>query len=370
MFGTWRERGKTPIGIDLGTRAVRAVQLAWSSGRWRVIAAGASGIPMDLAAGSGDHAKAQAQALVDVLENTSFHGRHAVSALPASLVQCKNLRLPPMPPNELRAAVEWEAADRLKLGSTYQIQYFDAGEVRQGEELRQEIILLAVPNEAVEKHIALMNACGLQLEAIDVDATALSNVALACSRPRSDDVLLVLDVGAAGASVLIARQGRVMFYKRSEIGGRQFEDAIASQFNLSPSEAAQLLARRIGGGETPIVGNSRREHTAQAIEDSIRPLMTELCKEVGRCLRYQGVTFRGQRASEVVLTGGGAADPLLADTLVKETGVNVRRLDPLSHMDWSGVSESLLALNPPDSWAVATGLALRSARASAVKEAA
>lgn len=376
MFGTWRKRGRTPIGIDLGTRAVRAVQLAWSGapggsgGRWRVTAAGASGIPMDLAAGSADHARAQAQALVDVLENTSFHGRHAVSALSASLIQCKNLRLPSMPPDELRTAVEWEAADRLKLGDAHQIQYFDAGEVRQGEELRQEIILLAAPADVVEKHIGLMNACGLQLEAIDVEATALGSAALACSKPRSDDVLLVLDVGVTGTNVLIARQGRVMFYKRSEIGGRQFEDAIAGHFNITPSEAAQLLVRRSGGGEAPIVGNSRREHTAQAIEDALRPLMAELCKEVGRCLRYQGVTFRGQRAGEVVLTGGGAADPLLADTLVKETGVNVRRLDPQSHMDWSGVNESLLALNPPDCWAVATGLALRSARAGATKEAA
>jgi len=372
VFGTWQERGKTPIGIDLGTRAVRAVQLTWTKNRWQVIAAGASGIPMDLAVGSVDHAKAQAQALVDVLENTSFSGKHAVTSLPSSVLQVKNLRLPPMPPNELKAAVEWEASDRLKLGSDYRIQFFDAGEVRQGEELRQEIILLAVPQKALDQHIALMNACNLKLEAVDVDATALSNMAQVCGKGGSESVQLVVDLGTTGTNVLITRQGRVMFFKRSDIGGRQFEDAIATKFNISPSEASQVLARRTSGdsGESPIVGNSRREHTAAAIEDAVRPLMTELCKDIGRCLRYQGVTFRGQRATEVLLAGGGAVDPLLVDTLTKEVGIEARKLDPARHMDWSGVSESLLALNPPDCWAVAAGLALRFARLGAVKEAA
>jgi len=372
VFGSWRERGKTPIGIDLGSRAVRAVQLTRSGSRWQVIAAGASAIPMDLAIGSVEHAKAQAQALVNVLENTSIQGRQAVVALPSSQLQCKNLRLPPMPPNELRSAVEWEAADRLKLGNTYQIQFFDAGEVRQGEELRQEIILLAVPTSVLDQQISLMNACGLKLEAIDVDATALSNMAQACSKPHSDQVQLVVDVGAAGSSVLVARQGRVMFFKRSEIGGRQFEDAIATQFNISPSEASQLLTQRstTDSEQAPIVGNGRRVHTAQAIEDAIRPLITELCKEVGRCLRYQGVTFRGQRADEALLTGGGAADSLLSTLLAGETGLTVKPLAPAAHIDWSHIGESLLAVHPLDCWTVAAGLALRCAKPGSVKEAA
>ena len=373
MFGKWSERGKTPIGIDFGARSVRAVQLTAQGDRWRVSAAGVAALGAQVPDSGVEHAKAVAEALVRVLESTSFSGKRVVTALPSSAVQCKNLRLPPMPPNELQAAVEWEAADRLKLGQTYQIQFFDAGEVRQGEDLRQEIILLAAPTATIEQHVNLLVACGLEPEAIDVDASALARCALDCVHTNSEQVQLVLDLGVSGSNVLISKQGRVMFFKRIDIGGKHVEDAIAKQFNMSTAEASNILVQRAMGtatGDASLVGLTRKENAVQAISDAVRPVLTDLCREVGLCLRYQGVTFRGQRATSALLTGGGSRDPMLGEILARETGLAVEMLDTAGTFDWSGVDESTLALCPTHSWAVALGLALRSEHRAAMKEAA
>lgn len=373
MFGKWRERGKTPIGIDFGARSVRAVQLSSSGNQWRVSAIGAATLPADLPAAGADRAKAVAAALISVLENTSFCGRRVITSLPSSALQIKNLRLPPMPSNELAAAVEWEAADRLKLGQTYQIQFYDAGEVRQGEDLRQEIILLAAQSAQVEEHANLLVACDLEPQAIDVDASALARCVLDCAPADREQVQLVLDLGVSGSNVLICKFGRVMFFKRIEIGGKHVEDAIAKQFNTSKAEAGNILAQRALGnasGDASLVGLTRRENAVQALNDAIRPILTDLSREVGLCLRYQGVTFRGQRASVALLAGGGARDPLLGEILARETGLQVQVLDTASGIDWSGVNESTFALAPKHSWAVALGLALRNENRTAMKGAA
>ena len=373
MFRKWRERGKSPIGIDFGARSVRAVQLASSGNRWCVCAAGAATLPADLPASGAERAKAVAAALISVLEGTSFGGSRVVASLPSAALQVKNLRLPPMPSSELRAAVEWEAADRLKLGQTYQIQFYDAGEVRQGEDLRQEIILLAAPSAQIEEHANLLVACGLEPEAIDVEASALARCVLDCAPADREQVQLVLDLGVNGSNVLICKHGRVMFFKRIEIGGRQVEDAIVKQFNTTSAEAGNILAQRALGSassDASLVGLTRRENAAAAINDAIRPILTDLSREVGLCLRYQGVTFRGQRAGVALLVGGGSRDPLLGEILARETGLAVQVLDTDAAIDWSAVSESTLALSPKHTWAVALGTALRSENRVAIKGAA
>ncbi len=369
MFRTWRERGKTPIGIDFGARAVRAVQLAWSRDQWRVTAAAVAALPSDVLPATPEHSRATASALVAALEQGGFTGRAVVTALPSFAVQYKNLRLPQMPPNELRAAVEWEAADRLKLGQTYQIQYFDAGEVRLGDDLRQEIIMIASPTAFVEQHVNLLTSCGLDPQAVDVDASALARCAAGCGHDKLGESHLILDLGVSGSNVLICRQGRVMFFKRIEIGGRHVEDALVRQFNLPAAEAGHLLADRAALDEAEsstsaaaapamLVGGTRRDLTSLAIGDAIRPVLTDLAREVSLCLRYQGVTFRGQRAGLGLLTGG-APDPLLPDILTQESGMTIERLDTTAVFDWSRISETTMALCPPRAWAVALGLALR-----------
>jgi hypothetical protein len=49
--------------------------------------------------------------------------------------------------------------------------------------------------------------------------------------------------------------------------------------------------------------------------DATRSTMEELGREIGLCLRYYSVTFRGQRPNKLRLLGGEAADPMLLGVL-------------------------------------------------------
>lgn len=365
MLRRWLERGRLPIGVDLGARHVRAAQLSRWGRRWRVSAAGVRLLPADLPVASPEHLAAQASALKDILASTPFKGRRAVSALPSSLVQYKNLRLPPMPPHEQRTAVEWEAADRLKLGQKFQIQFYDAGEVRQGEELRQEIVLLAAPNDAVEQHVALLVDCGLELDAIDAAPGALARWAAAAGPHEPEDAQLILDLGATGSSVLICRHGRVTFFKRIELGGHHLEEAVAHSLSTTTVEAAVILAHRARDPQAAaatLPGASRREGAAKAIGDAVRPVLTDLAREVGLCLRYHSVTFRGHKPQTALLTGGGAGDPLLPQVIVQETGMTALPLGAGAAVDFTQMDEAVLAASAPSTWAVAAGLSMRCRR--------
>lgn len=378
MFGGWKNQRRSPIGLDLGTHSVRMIQLERGrDGAAKVAAAAARALPADLPASGPERVKALAAILREMLAAGGFSGAAVVSCLPASAVQYKNLRMPKMPPDELAGAIQWEAADRLKLNAeTAQVQFFDAGEVRQGEEARQEIILLAAQRSVVDQHLEALLQAGLKPLAIDVVPGALARSL--GGKPGSDleaKAAVVLDVGYVASKVLICQNGRVVFFKLIEIGGRRFDQAVAEALKLQVAEAAVLRRQACEHDDASADPGAaaRREALTRGLFDTLRAAAADLAKELSLCLRYYGVTFRGTRPETVLLAGGESNQPLLARVLSEGTGLHVELARPFEGIACEGVPALKFAAPaapgttpaPGDQaagqgeWSVAMGLALR-----------
>jgi type IV pilus assembly protein PilM len=366
-------KSRCPIGLDLGTHSVRLLQLKRSGAGFAVGAAASRVIPADVPEQGPERAARLGELIKQMVAEGSFTGRRVVSCLPATAVTYKNLRLPRMPADELRAAVEWEAADRLKLpADKVQVQFFDAGEVRQGEELREEIILLAAEHERIREHVDMLARAELQPAAIDAVPGALARC-LDNDEPTDADgpAKVVLDVGYASSKVLVVKSGRVIFFKLIDVGGKKLDQTVAQHLSLPLADAADLrrqLQRTSGessggateGGDKPqLFGSTRRETLERAVFESLRATAGELAKEVGLCLRYYSVTFRGRRPEMMALTGGEAYEPHLARILAEGADIAVEAMRPLDGIDVSKAPELAAAGTSLSEWAVAVGLSKR-----------
>ncbi|MEX0777599.1 MAG: pilus assembly protein PilM [Phycisphaeraceae bacterium] len=370
MFGGLFERGRCPIGVDLGSHTLRLLQLSRRGERLVALAAACADVPANLPAHGAARTEALAQTLRDMLDSGGFSGRQAVSCLPPADVHYKNLRLPPMPAEELAQAVKWEASDRLKLTDGQgQVQFFDAGEVRQGEDLREEIILLAAGAAQVEAHMQVLLQAGLQPVAIDAAPSALARtLTLDDDADAEAPARLLLDVGYSTSKALIVRHGRVLFFKLIDIGASHFDQTVAQRLTLPVAEAAQM--RRKLAGDTPgrpgesdeapaFFGSSRRESVERAVFEAMRPTAGELAREVALCVRYYSVTFRGRRPEQLLLGGGQAYDPHLLRVLAEDAGLSVAPARPLAGIDVSRVPILHQASGTLSQWMTATGLSLR-----------
>lgn len=354
MLGGAFNKRACPIGLDVGAHVVRMMQLERvPAGGFKATAASTAVMPADLAFDSEEYHQAVTEAIAKAYEAGGFSGRTVVSGLPASGVQYKNLRLPKMPASELQAAVEWEASDRLQLAAEpYSIQYFDAGEVRQGEDVRQEVILLASPTRFVERHVKTLTDCDLQPMAVDVVPGALARCILATSCEDDDNAGVAIDIGYAATKVLITRGEQILFFKLIDIGGRKFDQTVAKHLSLPEAEVAEL--RR----QMPSGSGEMKEHVRRAMHEAMRPIINELGREIGLCLRYYSVTFRGRRPESALLIGGEASQPGLAALLSEQAGVDIRAGNPLEGVDIAPV-KSTVAETGESAWAVAAGLSMR-----------
>jgi type IV pilus assembly protein PilM len=366
VFGG-KHRSRCPIGLDIGARYVRLLQLERRGESWRVIGAAKASMPAEAIGNVAVREQYLADTLPALLAAGDFSGRQVVVSLPATSVIYKNLRVPHMPADELKSAVEWEASDRLRIDShELRLQFFDAGEVRQGDDLREEIILLAVSRTEIETHVDTLVRCQLKPAAIEVVPSALARAldSKECGNIHESG-MVVVDVGYSSTKVMVTRHGRIAFFKLIEVGGKDIDKSVAGHLNLPPVEIAamrrQIAQSRYSPGEAKaeLFGGKHHDNLERTIAEAMRGVVSDLAREIALCLRYYSVTFRGARPEVVKLVGGEAHDPQLSHILAESAGVVTEPANPLQMVDPASIPQSDDFQGMNCDWAVAAGLSMR-----------
>ncbi len=298
MFGFGGKNNRRgPIGIAL---TAQAVYLAQRGPRGGFIFASQE-LPEGTDPAIPTYHTEVSRAIAATLRSIRFAGKQAVSALPAEMLQYKTLRLPPMPEEDLTQAVAWEAAERFQVGDDQVLQHYNAGEVHQGNEIRQEMILLAADRATVYDHASSVKRAGLLPIAIDATGGALVRVL-----GPGADATVVIHLGEHTAEIVGARGGRVIFDKPI---------ALVKENDTIDAGA--------------------------------------LARELGLCLRYMSVTF-GVHQPDALWGIGQGATPQFLEQLssgLAQPVLPAARARALSGIDFPEAD--------PSRWLVSLGLAMR-----------
>ncbi len=351
-----------PIGLDIGCDSIKMLQLEIVGGNTlAVVAAARQQFPDEVRAQPELRLPLAVDMIRKMFRQAPFVGRDVVTSLPREIVHVKNLRLPMIPAHELPAAVVFEAKNIFSFDTeNAHVQFCPAGEVRQGADMRQEVIVLAARHSEVDDYLEQLHRCGAVVSSLDVEPCAIYRTIERFIRRREDEgeVFVVVDVGMRRSQVVIGRGREISFLKTIEIGSRQMLEAVSTKVGIT-FEEARALRRRLGEsglGET--ADAARRDPVRQAVYDATRSIMEELGREISLCLRYFSVTFRGQRPDKVRLLGGEACDPQLHSVLNTTLPIPVEAGRPLYSVDTSRMKPAERR-GPMSEWALALGLALR-----------
>jgi type IV pilus assembly protein PilM len=349
-----------PIGVDIGSDSVKMLQVEAVGTNLEVTAAAKMPLPPEAKTQPELRVALASDLIKRMLHEHPFKGRQIVASLPREIVQMKNLRLPQMPAAELPAVVRFEARNVFPFDTDQaKVHFLSAGEVRQGAEVRQEIILLAAKNDDVNNVVEQFHRAGTIIESLDIEACAVYRSLERFVRRKEDenDVNVLVDVGVKRTQMVIGRGHDISFIKPIEIGGFHFHDAVSRKLGITLEEAEALRRRLVEAGE-PADAAARRDPVRQAVFDATRAPMEELGREISLCLRYFSVTFRGHRPTKLRLIGGEACDPQLQTLLNSALVIPVEIGKPLFSVNTS-------KMKPADrrgsmcEWALALGLCLR-----------
>lgn len=359
------------VGIDIGDRGVRLIQLSEQHGRLLVIGAAridAGPIGDD---NGGRAAHLLTEQLRSVISSGVFIGRRCVVSLPRNDIQIQAVRLPTMREEELAQAAAWEAAQRFSIErERLQCDYIRTSMLGSTQEGREEVLLVGAPTALITERLDPFVQAGFRPAAVDTGFSATARLfSRMCRREADrDNVRAILDVGYSGSIITILRGDQIAFSKAIDIGGSRFNEVVAEHLQIEHKAAAELRAARIAAASRASDPVEQSENgafdpaTDRAIYEAVRPVIGKLVKEVVLCVRYYGVTFRGHPPKTIILTGGDAPEPHLAE--VVEHGCKVQTATD----DEYGTLTSLLPQiesrlhrdpGPAACWSQAAGLSLR-----------
>ncbi len=361
-----------PIALDIGTDCVKMLQMQSVGCTMSVRASGHWQLPASAPRSGDSWRQLVVHGVKEMLQKGNFTGRRVISSLSSSDLMIKNVRLPIMSPSEMDEAIRWEAKERF--GRDFapdQLHCIDAGQIRQGAENCQEMILLAAPAEVIDSHVAMLLEMGLTPEYLDPEPQAMFRPFERRLRRRADEneITVVVDLGHSSTKVIVGRGRGLILIKKIDIGGKDLAEAVARQLNLTVEEAAELRLQIIGEHANVDRGNSDGESQpgdpnsmSWTIVDAVRGKVEELGREVALCLRYCSVTFRGLRPKRVMMTGGQAYDPAVMKLLGEQLNIECQIAQPLRGIDTSvadlgGDRRGMLA-----EWNLCAGLSFRSAQ--------
>jgi type IV pilus assembly protein PilM len=373
-----KNRGYQPIGLDIGHNSIKMIQLLINEEQISVIAADETRI--DAAVNSDEQSRRSfiISATKQMLANGGFMGRNVVSCLPSDKLRITSIRLAEAEGYDIEQALRREVAHRFGLDPDKDsMDYMVAGSVRQGDEVKNELILFATDNETIKDHIDTLEQADLKPVAIDTIPCALFRSFERSLRRHEDRdrTAVFVDVGSCFTTVVFGRGGEISFIKQILIGGKKFAGEIAVKLGIDVAEAEMLLeALRVDPGLFSLASDMSEQATAenshnidmstrQAMVDAISAVAEDLVREISLCLRYYTVTFRGKRVERAVFAGGGAYEDILLSILKRRLSVEIELAQPLRGFD---LSSGRIKVNFDSErpglfcdWAVAVGLGLK-----------
>ncbi|MCH8822470.1 MAG: pilus assembly protein PilM [Planctomycetes bacterium] len=353
------------VGIDIANGSIKMLQVCQSQGSLTVVGVG----EVDMS--SGDDYKSNTAHLSDRIKsafaNGRFTSRKCVVCLPPSDIQLNSLYLPGALAEEAIAkAVMIEAVKRFGFDpDKMKIDYICTGAIREESDGRQEILVVAAPHSRINYWLEQVIAAGLKPIAVEPSFSAIARVMSRGSRREDDgpDVRAVVDFASSTTTVMALRGNHIALCKRITSVGQQFDRAVADYLKLDITAAHNLRAARINASaENYDPHPSVDPETDRGVYEAIRPLLSDVVKQIMLCLSSYGSSFRGKSIQRIILTGTEAYEPGLCEALAQGSNLPVMFDEPA--LGLQSLAKQIRTLSkhqasPATAWASAIGLSLR-----------
>lgn len=335
------------FGLDIGTTALRAVQLK-GSGTVKILENYGQvqiegNITISDAPADRQKVSEKIRQLVSQLGLTT---KNAAVNLPSQKVFTAIIDMDKVSDNELAQSIRYQADSFIPTPlAESKIDWAILGDSPKDPK-RIEVLLSSVPNAFVEARLAILEAAGLNTVAIEPDGMALgrSIIPSGVTAPQ-----MVLDIGHLYTDLVIVMVGAPRLVRAIPTGSSAIVRSAMQHLSIDQTQAEQFVFK-FGLGKDKLEG---RVHGA--IIDTVESLMSEIEKSI----RFFNDRYTTNRIERIVVTGGASTIPELPLYIANKFGISVEIGNAWSNISFPANQQNeLMAIS--NHFGVAAGLAERS----------
>ena len=334
------------VGIDIGTRTIKMVELEPSGKGFKLRAAGVlgyKGVTVQKLEEEKDFG-ALAEVVKKLHTDAKISSKEIVLALPEDEVFTRTIKFPPLTDQEIASAVKWEAEQYIPIPIAEAIvQHQILERIKEATPPEVVVLLVAAPRSLVEKYVKVIHMARLSPVAVETDLMALTR-----SLAPPDKIVLIIDFGAKSTDMAIAKNGMLAFSRSIPTAGEAFTRAVAQALGVEAMQAEEY--KRTYG----LIGGKLEGKVKTALDPVFRVVIDEIKKAV----HYYQSEERGDIPKSVILSGGTAGMPEALSFLSKLLEMEVEIGNPFKNVAVEAEMEKSLAGYAP-LYSIAVGLAMR-----------
>ncbi|HKN87134.1 MAG TPA: type IV pilus assembly protein PilM [Nitrospiraceae bacterium] len=352
-FGSTFGRNKQLLGLDIGSSAIKVVQMKEVNGKYFLQKFAMKPLePEVIVDGTVMDAGRVVMVIKELLKETNIKLKHAAISVSGHSVIVKKISLPPMADDELEseakvAAEQYIPFDINEVNLDFHV--FSPSDPADDGQTQMSLLLVAAKKDKVNEMTELVRGAGLIPAVLDIDAFAIENMYGVNYEPANGDVVGLVNIGASVMNINILKDGNSLFTRDIAVGGSGYSEAIQRELGVTFEEAESIKK-----------SHRAADSNAAAVAAVLDGVNAEVSSEIAKSIDYFKTTVAGGDLSKIVLSGGCAKVSGLAAQLSERMGLPVELANPFQNIDVSAAGldgDSLADLAPMA--AVGVGLAMR-----------
>ncbi len=340
---------KQIAGIDIGSSSVKIAEIAEGADGYMLQNFAsvplAKGIITD---GIISNPNALVERIKELLKVSRCKARTVVTSLSGYSVIAKKISFPSMDEESLRELISDEIEKYLPFGDmkdvNFDFQILGPSEMSPGQ---MEVVLVAAKKDVVQSYVETLKKAGLDVAIMDVDSFALETMYEENYDYGHEDVCILVNIGASMTNINVVKGGASIFIRDFPLGGYSITENLQDKTGVSFEEAERVKLEKAVSGD-------------EQVRDELLTYADPLLLEIERSVDYFRSTYPGKFIKQILLCGGTARMPGIAEALVQRLNVEVEIANPFRKVladKKSYSAEDLKEIGPLAS--VGVGLAMR-----------
>ncbi len=338
------------LGVDFGAGGIKLVELMNEKGRARLVTYAFIERPVaDAERNYLDDPAGTVDLLKKMLKKAKTTTRRTVSALPIASVFSSIISVQKTAKSEdLKEAVNWQAKKLIPLPLEEMTVDWKpiVSPTANPDDKYLQVLLTGAAKTLIKKYVDVFSAAGLELLSLETEALAMIRSLI--GRDRSPTLLL--DIGTIRTNILIVENG-IPFVSRSVAkGGADITKEMALALGMSEDQAESMKI------DAAAMASMYDAGFPKLFEKALAPILSELTYSTNLFLGQK--SNQDKRLDKIILTGGGALLPRLAEHLSKAMNLRAYIGDPWARVVYPEALRPVLNQIGPR-FGAAIGLAMR-----------
>ena len=351
FFDFFAKPSKPMLGMDISSSAVKLIELSKTGDSFKVEAYRVLPLPPNTIVDKNiADLDALSETIAAVVKRSGTKLTDIVAAVSSSSVITKEIELPAgLTELQMEMQIEVEADQYIPYPMEEVAFDFDVlDEVENNPDLVR-VLLAACRQENVEHRRQALEMAGFNPKVIDVESFAEERAYKLIEGQLdevSDQVVAIADIGASVFSFTVLVDGKIIYSREQQFGGKQLTEEIQRRYGLSWEEAGE--AKRKGG---------LPEDYATEV---LAPFKESLVQHITRSLQFFYSSSHFNYVDQLFLAGGVSALEGLVDEVEQVIGLPTAVANPFANMQLhKSINPTALANDAP-AMLLAVGLAMRS----------